>query len=108
VYLGNLVHALIRCLERAATEATFHVADREVVSTPELVRRLAAAGGRRARLFPVPPGVLRLAGAALGRRDAVARLVDSLVVDAGLIARVLNWSPPYTLDDGLACTVAKA
>jgi len=108
VYVGNLVDALIRCLEPAATGATFHVADREVVSTPDFVRRLAAARGRRARLFPVPPRALRLVGAALGRGDAVARLLDSLVVDAGLIARVLDWSPPYTLDDGLARTVAKA
>jgi len=47
--------------------------DGEDVSTPELIRRLAAALGCPARLFPFPPGLLRLAGALTGRTAAVDR-----------------------------------
>lgn len=99
----NFADALIRALSHpAAAGATFLVADGEDLSTPELVRRLAHAIGRPARLVPVPPAVLRALGAALGRRDEVARLLGSLQVDASRLRRELGWRPPVPLDAGLA------
>jgi UDP-glucose 4-epimerase len=76
------------------------------VSTPELVRAVARAMGRPARLLPVPAGMLEFAGALLGKRAAVARLTGSLWVDSSLIRARLGWAPPYSMADGLAATVA--
>jgi len=105
LYLGNLVDAIGVCLQHpAAANRTFLVSDGEDLSSPELVRRMARALGVRARLVPVPVGLLRLAGSALGRRDAVARLVGSMQIDSSLIRRELSWAPPYTVDRGLADT----
>jgi len=102
VALDNLVDVLITCLDHpAAAGQTFLVADGEALSTPELIRRLARALGRPARLWPMPLSLLRLGGLALGRSAEVARLVGSLEVDMGHACRTLNWTPPVSVDDGL-------
>lgn len=105
LYLGNLVDAIQLCLEHpAAAGKTYLLSDGEDVSTPELIRRLARAMGRPARLLPVPPAWFALAGRLLGKRQEVARLLGSLAVDSSLIRRELGWMPPYSLDAGLAET----
>jgi len=108
IYVGNLVDAILRALDHpAAAGETFMVSDGEDVSTPELVRRIARARGRPARLVPVPLAVLRLAGALIDRADEVARLLDDLVVDSSKIRGLLGWSPVFTLDEGLRETAAR-
>jgi UDP-glucose 4-epimerase len=104
IYLGNLVDAIVRCAEHPDARGPFLVADEESVSTAELVSRIARALRRPARLVSVPPALLRLAGHASGRGDEVRRLTDNLTVDASRARRVLDWSPPFTLDQGLAGT----
>ncbi len=106
LYLGNLVDAIALCLAHpAAANRTYLVADGEDVSTPELIRRLAALMGGPARLWPVPPGLLELAGKLVGKSAEVQRLLGSLAVDSGAIRRELGWQPPFTLEEGLAETV---
>jgi len=107
LYLGNFVDAIRLCVEHpAAAGQTFLLDDGVPVSTPELIRALARAMGRSAHLLAVPVGVLELAGALLGKRAAVARLTGSLFVDSTAIRSRLGWVPPYTLQQGLAATVA--
>lgn len=107
LYLGNFVDAMRVCIEHTdAAGQTFLLDDGEPLSTPDLIRALARAMGRPARLPAVPVGVLELAGALLGKRAAVARLVGSLYVDSSLIRSRLGWTPPFTMAAGLAATVA--
>lgn len=107
LFLGNFVDAIRLCIEHpAAAGQTFLVDDGEPVSTPELIRAVAYAMGRSARLLAVPGGVLGLAGALLGKRAAVARLTGSLFVDSSAIRLRLAWTPPYTMRQGLDATVA--
>jgi len=106
VYLGNLVSAIEACLvSPAAAGETFFVSDGEDVSTPDLIRRIASAMGRPARLFPFPVRLLRLGFRLAGRAAEFGRLADSLAVDATKIRAVLGWEPPFTLDQGLRDTV---
>jgi nucleoside-diphosphate-sugar epimerase len=104
IYLGNLVHAIVCCAEHSAARGPFLFADQGAVSTPELVSRVARALDRPARLLPAPPSLLRLAGAIAGRRGEIKRLTGNLVVDTSRAHRLLDWRPPYTLDEGLADT----
>jgi nucleoside-diphosphate-sugar epimerase len=57
-------------------------------------------------LLAVPVGILELAGALLGKRAAVARLTGSLHGDSTAIRTRLGWVPPYSMEAGLAATVA--
>jgi UDP-glucose 4-epimerase len=102
LYLGNLVSAIGACLDHpAAAGRTFLVSDGEDVATPELIRRLACALKRPARLLPVPPPLLRLGADLLGRGAQAERLLGSLTVDGSALREALGWTPPYTLDEGL-------
>jgi len=107
VYVGNLVDAIVRSLDHpGAAGRTYVVSDGEDISTPELVARIAAALGRRARLIAIPPALLRAAGTLIGRADEVARMLDDMAVDSSRIRRELGWKPPVTLDEALARSVA--
>ena len=102
VYVENLVDALIACATHpAAIGQTYLVSDGEDISTPDLLRRLGTAMGRPARLLPCPPSLLNLAGKLIGKSDQIERLLGSLQIDSGKIRRELNWTPPYTLQQGL-------
>ena len=105
VFLDNLVDLVEVALSHpAARDGTFLVRDAEEVSTPELVRRVARALQRPARLFPCPPGLLRLAARAAGRRGTADRLLGSLSIDDTATHDRLGWSPRIALDEGLAAT----
>lgn len=105
VYVENLADALIVCATHpAAAGQTYLVSDNENISTPDLLRQLGAAMGHPARLFPCPPVLLKLAGRLIGKSDQVERLLESLQVDSGKIRHDLNWTPPYTLEQGLRAT----
>ncbi len=104
IYVGNLVDAIARCAEHPAARGPFLVSDEETVSTPELVSRIARALERPARLIPVPPALLRAAGMIAGRRDEIRRLIGNLAIDSSRARRLLDWRPPYALEEGLAET----
>jgi UDP-glucose 4-epimerase len=107
LYLGNLVDAIRLCTEHPdAAGQTFLLDDGKPVSTPELIRALARAMGRKPRMLKVPVGLLEMAGMLVGKRAAVARLTGSLHVDSSAIRSRLGWVPPYSLETGLAETLA--
>jgi nucleoside-diphosphate-sugar epimerase len=89
----------------AAGGRTWLVSDGEDLSTPDLVRRMASAFGRRPRLLSVPPSVLRGAGTLIGRREEFRRLTESLRVDAGPARASLGWAPVIDVDAALVRTV---
>lgn len=105
VSVWNLCDLIHRCIAHpGAAGETFLVADGRDLSTPELVRSLGRALGRPARLFPVPPTLLRIAGRMLGRGDMVERLIGSLQVDRSKAVRQLGWCPPLSIEEGLTRT----
>lgn len=107
VYVGNLIDALSTCLTHpAAANRTFFVSDDHDVSTPQLIREIAAALERKPWLLPFPPVLLRGIGLLTGRSEQVARMTGSLQVDVSSIKSTLGWWPPFTLQQGLAQTVS--
>ncbi len=100
--LDNLVDLLIRCVDHPeAAGQTFLVSDGEDLSTPDLIRQMAAAMNRSPRLFPLPISLLRLAGSAFGKRAEIDRLVGSLQIDSSHTRRVLGWTPPVSVEEGV-------
>ena len=105
IYLGNLVDVIRLCLTHPkAPGKTFLVSDGDDVSTPELVRRIAAALERLPFLLPVPVSWMRWAGRVLGKQAAVDRLLGSLCLDMSTLRDELGWTPPYTMQEGLEAT----
>jgi nucleoside-diphosphate-sugar epimerase len=102
VGLDNLVDFIITCLTHpAAAGQMFFVSDGEDLSTAELIRRIARAFDRPARLIPVPEPVLYAAATLLGQRAAARKTLGSLHVDISKAKHLLGWMPPCTVDDEL-------
>lgn len=107
VYVGNLVNLIVCCINHpAAANQTFLVSDGEDVSLRKLVTYIRLCLGRSPRLLPVPVGLFKLAGALTGKRGIVDRLVGDLQVDSSKVRTLLGWVPPYTVEQGIAATVA--
>ena len=105
--LTNLCDLLCRCLGSAEVAGRIVAVADDTLSTPALVRRIAEALGRPARLWPCPPVLLRLGGRLTGQGAAVERLIESLEVDSGEARRLLDWSPRTSMEDELALTAAR-
>ncbi len=102
VALDNLVDLILTCMNHpAAAGQVFLVSDGEDLSTTELLRRMAAAIGRPARLLPVPAAWLDGAARLLGKGAVAQRLCGSLQVDIEKTRRLLGWTPPVTVDEAL-------
>ena len=82
------------------------VADGRDVSTPELIRLLAEAMGRKPRIFSCPASFLEKACGLVGRGEEVRRLTGSLFVDCTKLRSFLGWQPPFSLQQGIEATVA--
>ena len=102
VGIDNLVDFIVTCLEHpAAANETFMVSDGEDLSTPGLIRRMARAMNRPARLLPVPVWALKAGALLMGQGDAVQRLCGNLQVDISKARSLLGWVPPVSVDEGL-------
>ena len=107
VYLDNLVDLILHCrLNEAARNQIFLVSDGRDLSTTELLRLCAQALQVKSRLLPFPAGLLTLAASILGKRNVADRLCQSLQVDISKTRKLLTWSPPYTVEQGLQATAA--
>ncbi|MBF6617243.1 MAG: SDR family oxidoreductase [Candidimonas sp.] len=102
VGIDNLCDMIIHCLDHpGAADQVLLVSDGHDVSTTELLRRLGEAMGRPARLIPCPVSMLRPCALLLGQRALAQRLLGSLQVDISHTCQLLDWAPPYSLDEGL-------
>jgi UDP-glucose 4-epimerase len=105
IYVENLADAVVTALREPGGQCeTFLLRDGEDVSTAELIRRIAKAMGRPPRLWPLPPELLRGLAGLLGKRKAVDRVIGSLQIDDQAFRRRFGWTPPASLDSGLAAT----
>ena len=107
VALDNLIDLIMTCITHpAAANQTFLVSDGEDLSTTDLLRRIASAMGRPSRLIPIHSSILKAGASLLGKKEMAQRLLGSLQVDIEKTRRLLNWSPPISVDEGLRRAVA--
>ena len=106
VGVTNLVDFLETCMRHPkAAGHVWLVSDGEDLSTPDMIRRLACAMRRPARLFAISPSVLQAVANFLGRGEELARLCNSLTLDSQPARDILDWEPPLSVDEGFMQTV---
>ena len=105
--VGNLCSLVQQVIAVRGTQSedVLLASDGDDMSTPGLIRQLAAGMQRTPRLLPVPMKVLRWCGRLMGRSEEFARLCGSLSVDITLTCRLLDWKPPVSVNDAIAETV---
>jgi UDP-glucose 4-epimerase len=105
IFLDNLVDVGARAaIDPSAAGRVLLLRDTVDLSTRELVCRLAAGLGRRARLFAVPEAAFATLRPVPVLGPLVARLTLSLQVDDGGTRALLDWVPPVPTETGLATT----
>lgn len=102
VGIDNLVDLIIHCIDHpAASNRILLAGDGEDMSTTELLRAVGKAIGKPARLISMPAASLQWGAALLGKRAMAQRLLGSLQVDISQTCELLDWKPPYTVEEGL-------
>lgn len=102
VALDNLVDLIVTCLNHpVAANQTFLVSDGEDLSTADLLKRMGVAMGHPARLFYLPPALLKLGASVLNKQGIYQRLCGSLQLDLSKTRQLLGWTPLVTVDEGL-------
>jgi UDP-glucose 4-epimerase len=99
--VGNLASFIVhRLTHQQGKFDIFLVADDEQVSTPEFVRRIAKASGKKSRIVPLPLFALKALFRISGRSEAADSVAGSLEVDMSKAIKT-GWRPPFSLDEGL-------
>jgi nucleoside-diphosphate-sugar epimerase len=99
VYVENLADLLVFCIESEGTAGrVVPGVDRQSVSTPELLRGVAAPLGLRPRLFSLPSSLLALLSRISGRSADWHRLSSDFEVETSVL-REIGWRPPISFED---------
>jgi nucleoside-diphosphate-sugar epimerase len=107
VYVGNLVDMVHSLIENPPpTTGIYLCRDPQDVSTPELFRKISRALGVKPLIISFPLFLLRLAAALSGQTAAISRLCETLYVDDGPTRADLDWTPPFSMLQGLKETAA--
>lgn len=115
IYVGNLTHAIQSALALPhGTNDSFVVGDGPPLSSAALVRAVARALGRPARVVPVPTVALDVAGrlgdvvSRMARfpltTDTVQRLTGSLAVDDARFRRATGYQPRVGFAEAMRMT----
>ena len=100
--LDNLIDLIQLCIiHPAAANQTFLASDGVDLSTPELLRSMADALGKPARLIKLPVSLLMLGAKLIGKQAVAQRLCGSLQVDSSKARELLGWQPPVSVQDAL-------
>jgi UDP-glucose 4-epimerase len=82
ISLENLVQILAKTVTHSkVANQTLLVSDGEDLSTPQLIKKIAASIGKPARLFHFPPTLLKIMGKLTGQGNAIERLTGNLQID---------------------------
>jgi UDP-glucose 4-epimerase len=106
IYLNNLVDFIIRCIDHPkAANQIFLISDGDDISLKSFITIIRQALGKPAWLLPVPVGLFELMGMLTGKKGLVDRLIGDLQVDSSKAMKLLDWKPPYTIEQGVKATV---
>ena len=105
VYVDNLVSLITCCVANPLSyNQVFLVSDGHDLSTTDLLKKSAVAFKVASRLLPCPPALLRMVANVAGKKSVTDRLCQSLQVDINKAKRLLEWSPLFTVEQGLQAT----
>jgi len=103
IYVGNVIHGILLAVRNAVPGVTTYVVtDGEEYSTRRVYAAICRELGKAPRFLPVPDWMVRLGGLL---SEDVRRVTGSFRVSSEKIRNELGYSPPYSLEQGIAETV---
>lgn len=102
VALENLSDFIVHCIDQtAAANELFLISDGIDISTPDIIRHLAAGMGYESYLLPMPLTLMRYGARLLGKEPIYTQLCCSLSIDSSKARDLLGWSPQVTPEQAL-------
>lgn len=109
--IGN-VCAAVEALCARGVNGVYPIADDEMISTNRLIELIAETCGRKARLWRLPKGLMRLA-ARIGdvlhlplTTERIEKLTEDSFVDNAALKRMLDWQTmPVGAEEGMRATL---
>jgi len=87
----------------AAAGHAFEPSDGQAIATRDLIKMMGDAMGRRARLLPVPRGLVHALGTVMGRSELVSGALDRLdVAPIRELEAAFDWRPVEQMPESLA------
>jgi len=97
--IDNLVDFIITCIEaKQALNETFLIADKDVLTTTQLLKKLAKIMGTRTIFLPVPHACLEWLLTSMGKSKLAGQLLGNLEIKSNKAKALLDWEPPFTMD----------
>jgi nucleoside-diphosphate-sugar epimerase len=102
VALDNLVDLILVCATHpSAVNHVFLASDDQDISTLQFIKLLAKSLSRPTRLIPVPVVLMQILAEFSGNGNYARSFFGSLQVDICKTRKLLEWSPPLSLEEGL-------
>ncbi len=98
LFVGNLCEAILGALK--APPGVYLPTDGKDLSTADLIRHLAKAMDRPARLISISPILVKICALIAGRHGEFKKVAGSLQLDGNLP----GWQPSTSVEDGLRTT----
>lgn len=103
ISVQNLADLLMTCAKHPnAGGHTFLASESETVSINEFTNAIAKGLVTKLIQLPVPVSLMLFAGKLLGKTSLVEQLIGNLEVDSTNLKKVLDWTPPYTMEESMA------
>lgn len=102
IAVKNLADLLITCAYHPnASSMTFLASDGKAISTKEFTNAIAKSFMKPILQIPVPVIFMRVAAKCIGKSAMLEQLVGNLEVDSSNLQDVLDWHPPYTMEQAM-------
>lgn len=103
ISVQNLCELLLLCANSASAAGhVFLASDGKAISTKEFTNQIANGLGKSICQLPIPIWCMRLGAMLLGKRSMAEQLFDNLDVDSSDTFDVLDWTPPYTMEEAMS------
>ena len=102
ISLQNLIDLIEKCLiNPSAANQVFLASDDDDISTTDLLNKVALALNKPQRFLPFPSSWLFFVATILGKKEFAHRLLGSLQIDISKTKKLLHWTPPLTVEQGI-------
>ncbi len=103
IAVHNLADLLLTCaVHPDAAGHTFLASDGETVSIKQFTNAIANGVGKGLVQLPIPVSFMQFTARLLGKSVIAEQLFGSLEVDSSNAQEVLDWIPPYTMEQTMA------
>lgn len=105
LYVKNLADVILHIVNKSDISSdTYLIDDNFSISTGDVIRSIGKQINKPARLLPFPTKLLILLAKVTGKSALIDRLLSASIIDSRKISEKLEWSPPYTFQEGIEAT----